>query len=445
MSDLLMTFYGDDFTGSTDALEALTLGGVPSVLFIRPPTREELARDFSWTRAIGVAGSSRAMTPAQMDSALPPVFRALHELGAPICHYKVCSTFDSSPAVGSIGRALELGAAEFDPTLIPIVIGAPWLRRYVIFGNLFAGVSAEHGPITYRLDRHPTMAHHPVTPMNESDLRLHLARQTDWPIGLIDLLLLDRPEDEIDDAVTAQLQADVRAILFDTLDSDHLLIIGRRLLREAQKRPLFIVGSSGVEGALVAAWQAAGAIEPNRSLAAPTPVDQIVVMAGSASPATAEQLDWAKAHNFACMPLDADLLVNPATLDAACETYCRAALEQLHQGLSVAFYSAWGRLPAQVLASGPEYSRALGVAQGRLLRMILERSGIRRACIAGGDTSSRAVQQLGITALTVSAKLAPGSPLCRAHAPGRLFDGLELVLKGGQVGSADFFGQVRGG
>ena len=32
MKDLLMAFYGDDFTGSADAMEALTLNGVPTVL-----------------------------------------------------------------------------------------------------------------------------------------------------------------------------------------------------------------------------------------------------------------------------------------------------------------------------------------------------------------------------------------------------------------------------
>ena len=45
----------------------------------------------------------------------------------------------------------------------------------------------------------------------------------------------------------------------------------------------------------------------------------------------------------------------------------------------------------------------------------------------------------------MSAGLAPGAPLCRAWSeqPGR--DGLEIVLKGGQIGSASFFGAVRAG
>ena len=42
MSKLLLTYYGDDFTGSTDALEQLTLAGIRTALFIHPPTTEQL-------------------------------------------------------------------------------------------------------------------------------------------------------------------------------------------------------------------------------------------------------------------------------------------------------------------------------------------------------------------------------------------------------------------
>ena len=53
---------------------------------------------------------------------------------------------------------------------------------------------------------------------------------------------------------------------------------------------------------------------------------------------------------------------------------------------------------------GEELGRSLGL----LLRDLLMRSGVRRAVIAGGDTSSHAVRQLGIDALTYAAPLAPG-------------------------------------
>ncbi|WP_284309551.1 nucleotide-binding domain containing protein, partial [Hydrogenophaga electricum] len=69
----------------------------------------------------------------------------------------------------------------------------------------------------------------------------------------------------------------------------------------------------------------------------------------------------------------------------------------------------------------------------------------RRMAIAGGDSSGAVAGALDITALTVAAQLAPGAPLCRAHADAAGMDGLELVLKGGQMGGVDFFGQVLHG
>jgi len=86
---------------------------------------------------------------------------------------------------------------------------------------------------------------------------------------------------------------------------------------------------------------------------------------------------------------------------------------------------------------------ALGSRIGSMLREIITATGIRRVLLAGGDTSSQAVAQLGIYALTWAANLQPGAPLCRAHADNPSLDGLELVLKGGQVGSEDFFERVR--
>ena len=51
----LVAFYGDDFTGSSAAMEAAAFAGVETVLFLSEPTPERLAA-FAHYRAIGVAG-----------------------------------------------------------------------------------------------------------------------------------------------------------------------------------------------------------------------------------------------------------------------------------------------------------------------------------------------------------------------------------------------------
>ena len=81
VADLVLSYYGDDFTGSTDVMESLTCGGVPTVLFVDAPTPKQLAK-YPQARAVGVAGLSRTMSPREMDGHLPRVFRSLASLEA---------------------------------------------------------------------------------------------------------------------------------------------------------------------------------------------------------------------------------------------------------------------------------------------------------------------------------------------------------------------------
>jgi len=84
-------------------------------------------------------------------------------------------------------------------------------------------------------------------------------------------------------------------------------------------------------------------------------------------------------------------------------------------------------------------SYAIATGCGAILKRVLAAAPVRRAGVAGGDTSSHALKALEMTALSHAGDLAPGAALCRAHARGSPLDGLELLLKGGQMGGADLF------
>ena len=450
-NNLLLTYYGDDFTGSTDVLEALTLGGVRTALFFAPPTREQLSGRFADLQAVGVAGVSRSMTTEQIDSELRPAFQKLKGLNAPLCHYKVCSTFDSSPHVGSIGRAIDIGWEIFNPSFVPLMVGAPALKRYVAFANLFATVGGE----TYRIDRHPTMSRHPITPMNEGDLRLHLAQQTEKTIALLDLLHLTGSSDEIDRRFQSLLDDNPNIILFDTIGEEHLSSIGRLIWQQTGHKPVFVAGSSGVEYALTTYWQEIKLVAKGETLSAPGAVKQLIVMAGSASPTTASQIQWAIDHGFAPFRLNTLRLIDPATADAERKDTIREALAILETGQSLVIYSALGPEDASIEATShhmenlglnPNHiGQRLGQQQGQILSDLLDKSGIRRVCVAGGDTSGHTALQLGIYALEMAASIAPGAPLCRASSHQAKFDGLEIALKGGQNGGTHYFGQIKQG
>jgi 3-oxoisoapionate kinase len=450
MNDLLLTFYGDDFTGSTDVMEALVLGGVPAVLFLEPPSADFVAEHFPHVRALGVAGVSRSMSPAQMEAELPPIFNALQSLNAPLFHYKICSTFDSSPEVGSIGHAIELGLRIFEAERVPLIVGAPVLKRYVAFGNLFA----TFGDDTYRIDRHPTMKQHPITPMDEGDLRLHLGRQTDLRIGLIDMRHMADP-DSLEQRYRQLLDEGCIIILFDTLNDDHLLTIGEQVWSMRGNKPVLVVGSSGVEYALTAHWQRSGFIQAPPPRQPAGSVDKLAVISGSAAPQTAIQIQWAIDHGFHPIRLDSAGLIDPDCVDSARYDALSQALNALDGNRNVILFSTIGpddpaisttkQRMTQLGYSPNEVGARLGSQQGLLLRELLEHSGLRRACVSGGDTCGYAARQLGIYALEYVMPVAPGSPLCRAQSHNPAFDRLEISLKAGQVGKADYFGSILRG
>lgn len=434
-SKLRLAFYGDDFTGSTDAMEALVQAGLPTVLFLEPPAPEVLAR-YPGLAAIGVAGWTRSLAPDALAAQLRPALTALGALGVPFVHYKVCSTFDSSPEVGSIGRAIDVAGEVFPPQVVPLLVGAPALGRYCAFGNLFARLGGEGG--IFRLDRHPSMSRHPVTPADESDLRRHLARQTNKRLGLFDLRQLEQPEPEARAALAAIVAEGAEVVLFDLLYERQLARLGGLIESLATaESPLFVVGSSGVEMALGAHWQAEGTVQPVTAWRDPGPAQPLLVVSGSCSPVTAGQVRNALAGGFAEVVIDAASL---AQGEAGGEAEPGAAAE-------VVAHLQAGRHVMAHTGSATETvpPAALGTLFARMIRTAVEQTGLHRLVVAGGDTASHTARSLEIEALEMIAPLAPGAPLCAVRAPGRPLDGLEINFKGGQVGNEDYFAAVARG
>jgi uncharacterized protein YgbK (DUF1537 family) len=436
VSDLLIAYYGDDFTGSTDVLEALASRGIPTVLFTRIPDEEKLRR-FADCRAIGLAGTSRSRPPEWMDQELPQVFAWLRALGAGIVHYKVCSTFDSAPHRGSIGRAMQIGLSVFGQDIAPIVVGAPELRRYTVFGQLFA---AYHGEV-FRIDRHPVMSRHPATPMDEADLLLHLGRQTDMPLARIDLA--DHLAAREGTAFADARATGKRAVLIDVYDHASQESAGRLLAAELDRTRPLVFGSSGVEYALLCAWdrrQTPQSIEPL------APVQRIAVVSASCSAVTEAQIRTALDQGFTGVCLDYTALATGQGAQVTFEQAVEQGRIALNAGGSPIVYTALG--PSDAYASQDAGSDdRVGRALGQLLRLLADEFALKRVAVAGGDTSGQALSELDIHALTLRYPIvqSPGSPVCLGHRDVASERTVEIVLKGGQIGQPDYFVRLRDG
>ncbi|SFS55054.1 Uncharacterized conserved protein YgbK, DUF1537 family [Sulfitobacter marinus] len=443
-----VAWYADDFTGAAATMEVLNFAGIKTVLFLDVPTPDQLDQ-FPGIEGFGVASTARAQTPDWMDQNLPTAFDRIKAFEPEIFHYKICSTLDSAPHIGSIGKAIEIGADCFDSQSIPVLVAAPKMLRYQCFGQLFAGM----GDRIFRLDQHPVMARHPVTPMQEPDVAAHILKQS----GRLDATLI--PLNEMGASFSYTPQADARPdglslVSIDSVNDDTDAIAGRILWENRRQMP-FVVGSQGIEYALVEHWQRTGIIAQT---APPTSIGRASAMmcvSGSVSPTTASQIEWSRQNGFECIAFDATQLCrDPEAVNREAARVIAASKEALSKGHDPLVYSAAGPddpMVAQLIEavaksshSMAEINRKIGETLGLILKQILTDCGVRRAVVSGGDTSGSVTQQLEIFALTALAPTIAGASICRVHASNG-FDGLELALKGGQMGSQDYFGWVRDG
>lgn len=460
-------FYGDDFTGSTDALLQFHRFGLRSTLFLSSPTEASLSAAAQEYEVIGVAGIARSLPSASIEAEVRPIFERFAGLGCELVQYKICSTFDSSPETGSFAPAISLAREIFGAVALPVLPAQPEFGRYTIFANHFARAGHE----TYRLDRHPTMSRHPSTPIDEADLCRFLERQIGGSVAVFDLVTLRSGDEKTLLTHLAQLRSGrPAAIVFDAVENDDLIRVAKLLRRDAAQQraangassshmPIVAFGSGGLGYGFGAAFTAE---TPRHPAPARLPaVEKLLVVSGSCAPQTAEQIRWALEHGWRGVHVDPftwieearrghDESVNAATAEAI------KALSESDRGVVV--FSALGpqdRARTSKAATsehrddsaplnGASMASVLGSGLGRIVRQVLEMTKVRRVVISGGDTSGYATRALGAESLEIIVPLVAAGAVCRLSALNHpCVDGAEVMLKGGQVGNRDLFEVVR--
>jgi uncharacterized protein YgbK (DUF1537 family) len=265
------------------------------------------------------------------------------------------------------------------------------------------------------------MSRHPVTPMQEADLRVHLAAQGLTDVALVDIRARDRAD------VETTLAAATRAVLFDVADDAQLAPIGAAMWSRAQAAPLLAVGASSVAQALIDHWGRARHSGAGSIAAARGPV---LLLAGSLSPVTARQIVAATAYTRVALV--------PDRL-AGDRAYLREQVERIAGALRAGENVLAHTTPIGEQHSVSATSTALAGASGALLRAVLRAVPLSRIGIAGGDTSSHAVQALSPWGLEWIGQLDAGVALLRARSDDGDVDGVEMMLKGGQMGGERLF------
>lgn len=417
-------FYGDDFTGSVDALLQYRRAGLDGVLLTGPdhvPDGAELAD----RAVVGIAGISRSLPADDLATEVAPALVRLRDLGPRVVHYKACSTADSSPEIGSLGRVLELARQLFPPTPVPMILAQPDFGRYTVFGQHFAS----DGERVHRLDRHPIMARHPVTPIAEAELVRLIGRQTWLSIGSVPWTEYADP----DRLATLINSGPAAAVICDALTDDHLELVARAALTDPT-RPRFMIGSGGLSLGVGRALRQAQGSEDGAaqgsgsrglSLSKPNPVspapDRTLALSGSASRRTRAQIrvavesGWQELDLFQDGVSERAVALHRSGVPVVVHTLSRDRVEpsdRVTDRLAEVAHACLGAVPE---------TRLLG---------------------CGGDTSGSLLRRIGVRELIIEAEPWGNLAFCRASLGSGSF---EVILKGGQMGTADVFEDVRHG
>lgn len=431
-----LVFCADDFTGASDTLATLARAGLSARLYLTAPDMSEHkdnvghgspGSDPGSLDAFGVATSLRAMGVEDGVATIGKLADQLAKARCGIYHFKICSTFDSAPETGNIAAVADRYAQSVGAKWKAIIGGQPSLRRFCFLGNLFAGVGA--GQI-HRIDRHPVMANHPVTPMSEADLRRHLATQGWSNVGLIDFTMIRQGRTALIAEIKRRIATGETETLFDVSDENDLLTIGEALHEIARSAPILCIGASSVAQALFPSFPPL----PQNAAKASRRAGPVFAFAGSRSPLTAEQV--ASAQNYVKYRVSPSDLLDPDAVNLL-KDECLSALKD-GKNLLVSLSDDRNHTIA---------SHDLAQASARFIADISRSVALGFLLIAGGDTSSLAVQALGIDSLSYVADFDAGAPVIRAHAQTHdsaqnSLDGLPMLLKGGQMGKVTLFDNI---
>ena len=407
---MLLGCIADDFTGATDLANNLTRGGLRTVQTVGVP-RSPVGGEVD---AVVVALKSRTIAATDAVAQSLAALKWLQHHDCKQIYFKICSTFDSTPA-GNIGPVTEALMAALACDFALVCPAFPEAGRTVFKGNLFVGDVPLH---------ESGMRDHPLTPMRDANLLRVLQAQMKSKVGLIDYAEVARGPHAIRARMAALKSAGVMVAIADAISNDDLMRLGQAV----SGMPLVVAGS-GVALGLPQNFALTGA----GAATLPRCNGYRAIVSGSCSPATNAQVAHFIKQGAAARALDAMRL---AAGEAEIEHAVNWARPLLAAGPVLIYSTAE---PAAVQAI---QSRLGANAAGQLIEAALAKiarglvdAGVDQLVVAGGETSGAVVQALGIEALHIGPQIDPGVPwtLSVGDKP------VALALKSGNFGADDFF------
>ena len=406
----------DDLTGGMMVASLLEREGVHCPLVTSPRALSDLNPG---AEAVVIGRKIRLIPAAEAVDDANSSARGLVAAGVKRIYYKYCATFDSTDQ-GNIGPIAEglMKTLNTDRTIF-----CPAFPEYsvtIFQGRMFLGTTML-GESGKRFD--------PVTPMTNSNLVEVLQAQSQGKTGLLSHTTLMTGPKSAADYVERQVSEGTGLFVTDAVDNED----SKRIAELTLDWPL-TTGADALPMFYARAWreQAGQTLsppsvpQPNLLSAAP---GYEAVIAGSCAEATRRQVDYFEnVHPVYRI----DLLNASSDFEAELADW---ATPRLSQGPIAVTTSADVEGVKRAQAElGIQGAADLADALLGKAAVVLQRLGVRKFVVAGGETSGQVFVALGITAVQVAPFDNLSGGYCHQAGP----DPMSFVLKAGALGDQTF-------
>ncbi len=412
---MLIGVIADDFTGATDIAGFLVENGLRTTQLIGIP---DVALRVD-AEAVVISLKSRSCPPEEAVEQSLAALRWLQQRDCKQVFFKYCSTFDST-AKGNIGPVTDALMDALGETQTVICPALPVNGRTIYQGYLFAG----EVPLN-----ESGMRHHPITPMQDSNLMRLMEAQARGKAGNVPVRIVEQGSGAVKLALEEAQLKGIRYVVLDAISDSHINILG-----DAVASMRLVTGGSGLGAGIAHHWSARNSGRETATEAGTPPGGKAVVLSGSCSVMTNAQV---AAYRDKAPALAVDVARCLSEPDAYAAEVCAWVEKNApEKGLAPLVYATVGKdrlEEIQKTYGADAASAAVEVFFSRLAPR-LAAAGLQHFIVAGGETSGTIVQSLDVTSFHIGPQIAPGVPWVRAtNAP------LSLALKSGNFGDERFF------
>ncbi len=397
----------DDLTGANDTAVQFWKQGFATVVMIGAAGLEEALAS---AEVVALNLDSRVDMPEAAAQKVHRTAAALRQAGVTRIYKKIDSTLR-----GNLGAETDALIDEMELPAAVVTPAFPATGRAVIGGYLVV-----NGELVTEVVRDERVS------AARGSLPALLASQSRFPVAALELPEVSGGVEALTRAMTQAMQGGARVLAADASTEEHLQTIVRAA--DAAGTGGLLVGSGGLASALAAGLAAATGL--SAPLAPPcgqaSDGGQVLVLAGSYSAVTAQQVEVAAGAGAIIVELDLGQALGYDT-EAAVQAAAHAAASALRSDHSAIVRPAGGLQPGAELRVADLMAE---VAQ-RVMALV----PLIGLALTGGDIAMAACRRLEATSIAVVGEVAPGLPAGRLQ--GGSLSGLYVVTKAGAFGEQD--------